>query len=96
MHQNIYEASKKVYEKARKGKMIRIAKEDMLQISDNGIDYAMMEKSKGVKVIPSDIGWSNVGSFDALAKELPNDKHNKKFNGTMVKLNDLSKLHALG
>ena len=72
----IYEASKKAYENARRGEMIRIAKEDMIEIPDNSIDYAVMEKSKRVKVIPSDIAWSDVGSFDALAKELPNDKNN--------------------
>jgi len=26
--------------------------------------------------IPSDIGWSDVGSFDALSEVLPNDEHN--------------------
>ena len=35
-----------------------------------------MEKSKKVKVIPSNINWSDVGSFDALAEELPNDENN--------------------
>jgi mannose-1-phosphate guanylyltransferase len=35
-----------------------------------------MEKSNKVKVVPSDISWSDVGSFDALADELPNDTNN--------------------
>jgi mannose-1-phosphate guanylyltransferase len=35
-----------------------------------------MEKSLKVKVVPSDIGWSDVGSFDALCEELPNDENN--------------------
>ncbi len=27
------------------------------------IDYGIMEKSKIIKVIPSDFGWSDIGSF---------------------------------
>jgi mannose-1-phosphate guanylyltransferase len=34
-----------------------------------------MEKSDIVKVIPSNISWSDVGSFDALYEELPKDKN---------------------
>ena len=35
-----------------------------------------MEKSSIVKVVPSDINWSDVGSFDALFEELPKDENN--------------------
>jgi mannose-1-phosphate guanylyltransferase len=82
----IYEASLAAYEHAktdtvntsgaegvRSCKMIRIAHDDMMAIPEDSIDYAVMEKSKLVKVIPSDIGWSDVGSFDALYDELPHD-----------------------
>jgi len=34
-----------------------------------------MEKSNKVKVIPSDIAWSDLGSFDALYEELPKDEN---------------------
>jgi len=72
----IYQASLRAYHNANKEDLIRIGYEDMLQIPDNSIDCAVMEKSKIVKVIPADIGWSDVGSFDALAEELPNDENN--------------------
>lgn len=45
--------------------MLRIKHEDMANIPEDSIDYAVMEKSDRVKVIPSDIDWSDVGSFDA-------------------------------
>ena len=70
----VYEASKAAYENASKDSMIRIKHEDMLSIPEDSIDYAVMEKSDKVKVIPSDIGWSDVGSFDALYDELPKDE----------------------
>lgn len=72
----IYETSKKAYENSTKDDLIRISYEDMLSIPEDSIDYAVMEKSKKVKVIPSDISWSDVGSFDSLAEELPNDVNN--------------------
>lgn len=75
---DIYEVSKKAYE--NKGKIeksqIRIKKEDMLKIPANSIDYAVMEKSKIVKVIPSNIKWSDVGNFEALSEKLSSDEDN--------------------
>ncbi len=56
--------------------LIRICYENMLQIPQESIDYAVMEKSDRVKVVVSVIGWTDVGSFDALAEELPNDENN--------------------
>jgi mannose-1-phosphate guanylyltransferase len=47
--------------------------EEMKAIRSESIDYAVMEKSNLVKVVPSDIGWSDVGSFDALYDALPKD-----------------------
>lgn len=73
---DIFTACKNAYTNASKGDLIRIQYDDMLAISEESIDYAVMEKSERVKVIPSDIGWSDLGSFDALSKELPNDEHN--------------------
>ena len=72
----IFLTCKKAYENAKNDEMIRICHEDMLKIPEDSIDYAVMEKSKKVKVVPSDIGWSDVGSFDALSCELPNDENN--------------------
>jgi mannose-1-phosphate guanylyltransferase len=42
----------------------------MQNIPSDSIDYAVMEKSKKVKVIPSDIEWSDVGSFDSLKENI--------------------------
>jgi mannose-1-phosphate guanylyltransferase / mannose-6-phosphate isomerase len=37
------------------------------------IDYAVMEHTKAAAVVPVDIGWSDVGSFDALWQAGPKD-----------------------
>lgn len=73
---DIYSACQHAYLNGSQGEMIRIKYEDMISIPQESIDYAVIEKSNRVRVIPSNIGWSDVGSFDALAKELPNDGHN--------------------
>lgn len=72
----IFSASVHAYKHAVRNDMIRIKHEDMAAIPDNSIDYAVMEKSSCVKVIPSSMGWSDVGSFDALSEVMPNDKNN--------------------
>lgn len=54
---------------------IRIDEGAMHAIPANSIDYAVIEKSDKVKVVPSDIGWSDLGSFDALYHEYPHDKN---------------------
>ncbi|NBK99009.1 MAG: mannose-1-phosphate guanylyltransferase/mannose-6-phosphate isomerase [Erysipelotrichia bacterium] len=69
----IYTTCKTALENAKNNGCIRILHEDMMAIPEDSIDYAVMEKSSKVKVIPSDIDWSDVGSFDALYVELPKD-----------------------
>jgi len=70
----IYETSLTAYNNAKNDDMIRITHDDMSAIPEDSIDYAVMEKSDSVKVIPSDIAWSDLGSFDALYEELPQDE----------------------
>ena len=52
------------------GHTIRIDLEAMQSIPEDSIDYAVMEKSDKVKVVHCDIGWSDIGSFDALYDEV--------------------------
>jgi mannose-1-phosphate guanylyltransferase len=40
--------------------------EESLQIPKESIDYAVMEHSKKIKVVPSSFTWSDLGSFEAL------------------------------
>lgn len=47
--------------------------EDMEKIPSNSIDYAVMEKSDIVSVVPSFFYWSDLGSYDSLYSELPKD-----------------------
>jgi mannose-1-phosphate guanylyltransferase len=69
----IYDACKIALDNAEKNGLTRIKHEEMLAIPEDSIDYAVMEKSDRVKVIESNISWSDVGSFDSLYEELPKD-----------------------
>ena len=71
---DIYEASLVCFNNARKDSVLRLNMEDMKAIRSESIDYAVMEKSNNVKVVPSDIGWSDLGSFDSLYDALPKDQ----------------------
>ena len=72
--------------------MIRIKDNDMLAIPEDSIDYAVMERSTIVKVIPSDINWSDVGSFDSLFEELPKDENNNTLNDKHISINSKNNL----
>ena len=76
----LYAASQQAYASAKKGDTVRIKHEDMLAIPEDSIDYAVMERSQKVKVIPANIEWSDVGSFDALYEELPKDENGNTLN----------------
>lgn len=67
---DIYETSLVAYNNAKSDDMIRITHDDMMTIPEDSIDYAVMEKSDKVKVIPSDIDWSDLGSFESLDEEI--------------------------
>jgi mannose-1-phosphate guanylyltransferase len=77
---------------AHSSDLIRIKHEDMLAIPEDSIDYAVMEKSSIVKVIPSNIDWSDVGSFDALYEELPKDENGNTLNNKHISIDSKNNL----
>lgn len=70
---DIYEKSLHAYQNPVTKYPLRILPEDMQAIRSESIDYAVMEKSKLVKVVPADMGWNDLGSFDSLYSVLPQD-----------------------
>lgn len=81
----IYEQSLIAFNSSKnKAGIMRIGREDMLAIPSNSIDFALMEKSSNVKMIPSDIGWSDMGSFEALYTELPKDENENTINDKAI------------
>lgn len=60
---NVFEASKKVFTH-RDG--IFLDKSLSMEIPSISVDYAVMERTKKIKVVPSYFDWSDMGSFLAL------------------------------
>jgi len=81
----IFEMSKKALKE--NSDMIRIDHDDMAVIPEDSIDYAVMEKSSKVKVVASDIGWSDLGSFDALAQEFDKDESGNSIDENLIAIN---------
>ena len=79
----IYERASEAFQQARQdrnGRVIRIPHEAMESIPESSIDYAVMERSRDVAVVPCDPGWNDLGSFDALYRELPKDTEGNTLN----------------
>ncbi len=51
------------------------------QVSEQTIDYGVMEHARNVVVIPIDIGWTDVGSWASLSELLPTDQDGNIFVG---------------
>ncbi len=77
---------------ASKDSIVRIKHEDMINIPEDSIDYAVMEKSNLVKVVPSNINWSDVGSFDALYEELPQNENGNTLNNNHISIDSKNNL----
>ena len=64
--------------------IVRIAEAAMLAIPSISIDYAVMEKSSNIKVVPCSIGWSDLGSFDSIYDEFSDEsKENLSINSEL-------------
>ncbi|MEB0230362.1 mannose-1-phosphate guanylyltransferase/mannose-6-phosphate isomerase [Undibacterium sp. 10I3] len=62
-------------------------------IPDNSIDYAVMEQSQQVSVVPCDLGWSDVGSWVALGDLTAADVDGNRIEGEAL-LYDVSNCYV--
>ena len=52
------------------------------------IDYAVMEKSRGIYVLPAEFGWSDLGSWGSLHTHLSKDSEGNAVVGPNIKMFD--------
>ncbi|WP_299189148.1 mannose-1-phosphate guanylyltransferase/mannose-6-phosphate isomerase [uncultured Campylobacter sp.] len=88
----IYEACVRAHENSNAENPIRIKLGDMQEIPADSIDYAVMEHTSLAKVVPADIGWSDLGSFDSLDAELPKDANGNTAGEQNITLNSKNNL----
>ena len=63
---------------------VHLNPESFTAIPENSIDYAVMEKSQRVSVIPCKIGWSDIGSWLELSKITSVDSEGNRLEGETV------------
>ncbi len=54
------------------------------QVPDDSVDYALMEKSANVAVVPCNIGWSDIGSWPALGDLTAADAEGNRIEGEAI------------
>jgi mannose-1-phosphate guanylyltransferase len=89
---DIYEQSLQTFKHARTEPALRLNAEDMKAIRSESIDYAVMEKSSRVKVVPADMGWSDLGSFDSLYEALPKDQAGNTLSANTINIGSKNNL----
>jgi mannose-1-phosphate guanylyltransferase/mannose-6-phosphate isomerase len=61
-----------------------ISAADYGRLPDLSIDYAIMEQTRKGLVLPSDFGWSDIGSWKSLYEFLPKDEHDNVIDGDVI------------
>jgi len=61
-----------------------IARKDYDQLTDISVDYAIMEKTDNGVVLPSDFGWSDIGSWKSLYDFLEKDADKNVIDGDVI------------
>lgn len=81
----ILKYSEMALENAKKDlQFMRLDSEYFTQCPSDSIDYAVMEKTEGSVVVPVDIGWNDIGAWDAVWKLDKKDKNNNVLRGDVV------------
>lgn len=88
-NQNMYDSLMTCYLNLvqKNNKTFVIPESDFKNIDDISIDYAVMEKSDNIAVIPCDIGWSDIGSWNTLSQLSEIDENQNSITENTIHLN---------
>ncbi|MCD0471045.1 mannose-1-phosphate guanylyltransferase [Flavobacterium sp. JAS] len=78
---DVFEKSKTVWEASKEG---FLDLDLSLEIPSISVDYAVMERSKKIKVVPAAFSWSDLGSFESVYDYLVLKGHAVDNDGNMV------------
>jgi mannose-1-phosphate guanylyltransferase / mannose-6-phosphate isomerase len=71
---------------------LRLAAEPFARAPKKSIDYAVMERTKLAAVVPTDLGWSDIGSWGTLWDVLDHDSAGNATDGPVVMLDSRNNL----
>lgn len=63
-----------------------ISFQDFDKMPDISIDYAVMEKSKNIALVPLDCGWNDLGSWESIYDTSEKDKSKNYISGNVIDL----------
>lgn len=61
-----------------------VSEKDYQELPNISIDYAVMEKTDKAAVLPSDFGWSDIGSWKSLYDFIPKDTNGNIIDGDVI------------
>lgn len=62
--------------------ILRLCSQAFANVPDDSIDYAVMEKSSRVSVVPCNLGWKDIGSWAAMAELTSADESGNRIIGS--------------
>jgi mannose-1-phosphate guanylyltransferase/mannose-6-phosphate isomerase len=81
----IVDACRRALAEARRdADFVRLGKEGFAACPSDSIDYAVMEHTRRAAVVPVSMGWSDVGSWDALWEMSDKDANGNSLEGNVV------------
>ncbi|MDB2668339.1 mannose-1-phosphate guanylyltransferase/mannose-6-phosphate isomerase [Alphaproteobacteria bacterium] len=87
---DVWSASEAAFAEAQEKEGVTRFEEDSFIVQpDISIDYAVMEKAEKIAMVPAGFGWSDVGSWDAVASAHKVDEHGNSAVG-------VEKMHFIG
>jgi mannose-1-phosphate guanylyltransferase len=69
---------------AERYRCLAVDAESFAEVPDISIDYALMERSEKVATVPCDIGWSDIGSWNAVSELTSADENGNRFEGEVL------------
>ncbi len=95
---DILEAVRVCLDKARtasgSGRLqVELDSELFAKVPEDSIDFAVMEKTEAIAVVPCDIGWSDIGSWNAVGDLAAPDERGNRVQGQAL-LHDTSRCYV--
>ncbi|MBD8490103.1 mannose-1-phosphate guanylyltransferase [Echinicola sp. CAU 1574] len=77
----VWEKSKEVIQASKEG---FLDYDLSMEIPSTSVDYAVMERTEKIKVVPSSFNWSDMGSFESIFEYMTDHGYHADENGNMV------------
>ena len=93
---DVWDASEKTFIESNQMENVREFFEESFAVQpDISIDYAVMEKAESLLMVPAGFGWSDVGSWDSVAKVTEVDVNGNSANGIKdIHFNNVHNTHV--